>query len=141
MADKGKTIHTVSCGTCLYRKVDDGYEVLLVRPHRDRDVWGVPKGHIMEGETEEECAVRETIEETGITPIISHHRMSDVRVKHAYEHKTVKIWMALPDPEAPVRVDDGENVEIRWHHIDRLPAVHKYQIPLLAEISVFLKGR
>ncbi len=141
MGSTGKAIHTTSCGICLYRQADDGYEVLLVRPHRDRDVWGVPKGHIHEDETEEACAIRETIEETGRTPIISSHRLGDVRVKHAYEHKTVKIWMGTVDPNVPHRADDGENFDVRWHHIDRLPQLHKYQIPLLAEVVLFLKGR
>ncbi len=136
-----KAIHTTSCGTCMYRKVDDGYEVFLVRPHKDRDRWGVPKGHIVEGETEEECAVRETVEETGITPIISHHKLADVKVKHAYEHKTVKVWMALVDPEAPLQEPDGENFDMRWFNIDNLPDLHKYQVSLLAEVVSFLKAR
>jgi hypothetical protein len=47
----------------------------------------------------------------------------------------------LVDHAVPPKEDDGENFDIQWHHVDRLPQVHKYQVPLLAEIVLFLKGR
>lgn len=49
-----------SCG-CIV--IDNG-EVLLVK-HNDGHI-AFPKGHIENGETEEQCALRETYEETGL---------------------------------------------------------------------------
>lgn len=49
-----------SCG-CIV--INNG-EVLLVK-HNDGHI-AFPKGHIEDGETEEQCALRETFEETGL---------------------------------------------------------------------------
>lgn len=38
-----------------------------------RGKWDLPKGKLEEGETIEQCAVREVVEETGITNIKLHH--------------------------------------------------------------------
>jgi 8-oxo-dGTP pyrophosphatase MutT (NUDIX family) len=52
-----------SCGAVTFRETETGTEALLIYHRRG---WGFPKGHIRPGETEEDCAVRETLEETGI---------------------------------------------------------------------------
>ena len=55
-----------SSGGVVYRKVgDNDYEVALVYRKRHDD-WSLPKGHIEEGETREETALREVKEETGL---------------------------------------------------------------------------
>jgi 8-oxo-dGTP pyrophosphatase MutT (NUDIX family) len=45
--------------------MSEGLSILLVRG-RDSGIWSLPKGVINEGESEEQCAVREMFEETGI---------------------------------------------------------------------------
>ena len=52
--------HEKSCG-CI---VIDGDKVLLIQQSKGH--WGFPKGHVEEGETEEQTAIRETKEETNI---------------------------------------------------------------------------
>jgi len=59
----------LSSGTVLYRRVDGALEVLLVHPsgnYNRRAPWGIPKGQPDPGETMEQAARRETMEETGI---------------------------------------------------------------------------
>ena len=51
-----------SCGVILFRK--EPVLSFLLMKHPDR--WDLPKGHVDEGETELECALREMEEETGI---------------------------------------------------------------------------
>lgn len=53
-----------SCGTVVYHKKNKGYEFLLL--HYPEGHWDFPKGHVEEGESETETAIRELAEETGI---------------------------------------------------------------------------
>ena len=52
-------------GGIIFRHAKDGeVEILLIQDGKDR--WTIPKGHIEEGETAEETAVREIGEEAGL---------------------------------------------------------------------------
>jgi 8-oxo-dGTP pyrophosphatase MutT (NUDIX family) len=53
----------VSCGFLILR--GDPVDSFLLMKHARR--WDLPKGHVDEGETELQCALRELQEETGIT--------------------------------------------------------------------------
>ena len=55
-----------SCGAIVYRRAPAGLRYLLLE-HVEGDHWGFPKGHGTGGETEEETALREIYEETGLT--------------------------------------------------------------------------
>ena len=61
----------VSAGLLLYRRADDGLQVLIVHPggpfwtRRDAGAWSVPKGLVEPGEAPVETALREFVEETG----------------------------------------------------------------------------
>ncbi len=57
-----------SCGSIIFLEQADGLAVLLV--HHNLGHWGLPKGHVELGETEEETAAREVFEETGIESIV-----------------------------------------------------------------------
>lgn len=59
----------MAAGGVVWCRGEDGIEVLLV--HRPRyDDWTFPKGKIESGESFIECAGREVLEETGVTPVI-----------------------------------------------------------------------
>jgi 8-oxo-dGTP pyrophosphatase MutT (NUDIX family) len=57
-----KTEHHRSAGGLVVR----GSQVLLISTQKGRR-WQLPKGHVEEGETPEQAAVREVREETGVT--------------------------------------------------------------------------
>ena len=52
----------------LLRPTSDGehYQVLLVHKPRKKDAWQIPQGGAEEGESVEETAIRELLEETGV---------------------------------------------------------------------------
>ena len=54
-----------SCGAVVYRRSHGNTEILLIK-HLRSGCWSFPKGHIEEGETETQTAVREIKEETNI---------------------------------------------------------------------------
>ena len=55
-----------SCGALVVRKREGGYDLVLLR-HRFGGHWSFPKGHVEAGESERQTAMREVLEETGIT--------------------------------------------------------------------------
>lgn len=54
-----------SCGAVVYRIIHDELRFLLIKNKRSAH-WGFPKGHVEMGETFEQTACREVLEETGI---------------------------------------------------------------------------
>ena len=129
-------VATTSCGCAVIRYVDDKPQVLLVRPFADRDAWGIPKGHVDEGESFQVCALRETREEAGIdVKILDTEPLSPVVVNYKKERKTVRIFLGVQSDVSQVpRCADAENVDIRFFGFDELPNLHVYQRSLLDEI-------
>ena len=54
-----------SCGAVVCRKGENGLEILLIQ-HKNGGHCAFPKGHVEKKETEEETALREIKEETGL---------------------------------------------------------------------------
>ncbi len=54
-----------SCGAVVFRRINEEYRFLLIKNKRSNH-WGFPKGHMEKGETREETAMREVLEETGV---------------------------------------------------------------------------
>lgn len=55
-----------SCGALVLRKNENSYDIILLR-HKFGGHWSFPKGHVEAGETEEQTAMREVKEETGVS--------------------------------------------------------------------------
>lgn len=58
--------YEISCGAVVYTKIKDEIYWLIIRSLEG--IYGFPKGHMENGETEMDTAVREIMEETGISP-------------------------------------------------------------------------
>lgn len=58
-------LYEKSCGAIIFCKTRQNTRILLVKNNNVR-YWSFPKGHIEDGETEQETAIREIKEETGL---------------------------------------------------------------------------
>jgi 8-oxo-dGTP pyrophosphatase MutT (NUDIX family) len=114
----------VSSGGVVYRRTDDGgLEILLAarRTLKGNIAWGLAKGHIEEGETPEDAAVREVREETGWDAVIEEslgltkyfYVWESVRIR-----KTVHFFLMRAIKGDPADRDD-EMEEIRWFPLER----------------------
>ena len=135
-----KRRQTTSCGACVYKLSEGRLYLLFVRPFKDRDTWGVPKGHVDENESNEECARREVLEETGIV-VELEQQLPSVSTKFKNEHKTVITYLARQTCEQSPFPNDGENVDVRWFCSDELPTIHVYQRPLIKNAIEMIRSK
>ena len=116
---KGPKIPTtkeVSAGGVVYRRTDEGIEVVLAsrRTRRGQLAWGLAKGGIELGETREEAAIREVREETGLTADIEAD-LGDTKYMYVWDdiriRKTVHFFVMRHtggNVEGPRRRDGGD---------------------------------
>ena len=76
-----------AAGVLLFR---DGRVLLIHRPNRDD--WSFPKGKHEAGETDEECALREVEEETGLRCALEEELPSSRYVDRRGRPKLVRYW-------------------------------------------------
>jgi 8-oxo-dGTP pyrophosphatase MutT (NUDIX family) len=82
-----------SCGTIPYT-IDNGIVRYLLIKNKRGGTCGFPKGHVEDGESEIETALRETVEETSVTPTVN----DDFRYEMSYKmgngnYKTVVYFL------------------------------------------------
>ena len=94
---KLECLYERSCGAIVYRFINDEVRYLLIKNRRSAH-WGFPKGHVERGETNEQTAIREVLEETGIHIKIlpSFASKSDYIIQGKVE-KNVTIYLAKTD--------------------------------------------
>ena len=82
--------------------------------HRPKyDDWTLPKGKAEPGETDEETAVREVEEETGLRCALGRELPSTSYVDSAGRPKVVRYWVMPAPPSGSARAQH-EVDEVRW---------------------------
>jgi bis(5'-nucleosidyl)-tetraphosphatase len=135
-----------SCGFILFRQQPERRSFLLMK-HAER--YDLPKGHIEPGESELECALRETSEETGIAssaieidPNFEYRSVyypQYARFNDRVVEKTLVIFLGWVDISAPIATT--EHLGYQW--IDWQPPHHiqaQTIDPLLAEVGVYFQA-
>jgi 8-oxo-dGTP pyrophosphatase MutT (NUDIX family) len=81
----------VSAGGVVYRRGGDGIEIALAarRTRRGDLAWGLAKGAMEPGESEEQAAVREVLEETGLEVDVEAD-LGDIRYFYVWEGVRVR---------------------------------------------------
>lgn len=119
-------LHEKSCGAIVYRKSHGNTEILLIK-HLNSGHWSFPKGHVEEGETETETAMREVKEETGIDiiiyptfrEIVSYSPKKDTHKDVVYFLAKAKNFNCVPQEE--------EIAQVKWVEIDRALSILTYE--------------
>jgi 8-oxo-dGTP pyrophosphatase MutT (NUDIX family) len=88
----------------------DGRILLVHRPKYDD--WTFPKGKAEDGETDEDCALREVAEETGLRCTLLEEIGTTEYVDSKGRDKRVRWW--LMHPIAGAFVPNREVDEVRW---------------------------
>ena len=106
-----------SCGVVVLNKKEKIVKVLLV--HHKKGHWGIPKGHMEKGETEEETALREVLEETGITvTLLEGFR----EVIHYCPYQNVEkdvVFFLGKAVEEVIKIQEEELLEALWVDIEK----------------------
>lgn len=109
-----------------------------------RGFWDLPKGKLDKGETMEECAVREVMEETGLKTIKLKKKLSVTY--HTYNmgtHHMLKEshWYAMKgkSTEKLVPQADEDIQQIKWVRPEELPLYAKMTYPSILDVLSFVK--
>jgi 8-oxo-dGTP pyrophosphatase MutT (NUDIX family) len=95
-------------GGCLVLDTD-GRMLIVTNPKRTK--WGFPKGHAELGETTEQAAIRETLEETGYTVRVIR-QLPDLAYPHGKTDELIRVSMYLAEPVEQIQEPEpGEIVE------------------------------
>ena len=109
--------HEKSCGAVVFRNSAGGPAFLLIR-HVNGGHWAFPKGHMEPGESEEETAIREIREETGLSVRLDTGFRRAVRyAPKPGVDKDVVYFLGSPDPDkgpAQAMPQEEEIRELRW---------------------------
>ena len=106
-------LYESSCGAVVFRNDATEKKFLLIRNKRSAH-WGFPKGHIEPGENNEQTAIREVLEETGINIRVlpNFKKCSEYTIQGRIE-KSVSIFLAETD-DVEYTIQPEEIEECGW---------------------------
>ena len=117
--------HEKSCGAIVYRKFHGNIELLLIKTQNGGH-WSLPKGHAESAETEDETAVREIMEETGISVILDtsfRHVITYAPKKETTKDVVYFLARAVTYDYTP---QEEEIAQIKWVEINHAATLLSY---------------
>jgi 8-oxo-dGTP diphosphatase len=119
---------------CLIRR---GHEILLVRRRgtHGSGTWSTPGGYLDLGEDPSSCALREALEETGVTATAPRFVGLTNDVFEAEGKHFVTLWFEADYSSGDATVSDDEVARVGWFREDDLPA------PVFLPLRNLLAGR
>ena len=145
LAVEKRTKREVSAGGVVYRRNEDGVEIVLAsrRTRRGELAWGLAKGGIELAESAEDAAVREVREETGLLAEIEAS-LGETRYFYVWENvrirKTVHFFL-MRHTGGDIDDRDDEMEEIRWFPLERAlkRAAYRGERDVLARAAELLR--
>ena len=119
-------LYESSCGAVVYRDIKGEVRYLLIKNKRSAH-WGFPKGHIEPGETKQQTAVREVLEETGIHVklINGFESVSKYKIQNKIE-KVVSIFVGTTN-DTSTCIQPEEIEDYIWLTYDRALSILKFE--------------
>ena len=117
---------------------DPANRILLVKHRKNgREYWVLPGGHLEYGETIEECAVRELLEETSLTGKFDRLvSVSESIAPNGSRHIINLFALLQNETKGELKIGDGEDMltDLRYFDLDELK-----NITLYPDLKDFLK--
>lgn len=112
----------------MIRRFRGVWQFIAIRPLGKLDIWALPKGHLDGREAEEEAAMREVREETGIRVALDE-KLGDVtywfRADGDRIFKTVSFFLLRWQSGSPMP-QKAEVEEVRWFDLEQAQDVLSY---------------
>ena len=108
-----------SCGVLPFRMVNGEKEFLLVFEAYSQ-CWSLPKGHMEAGETQQQTALRELFEETGLTARLIPNRVTTITYPVSPSVRKEVVFF-LGEVEGIPKTRAGEIEGYKWVCAERLP--------------------
>ena len=115
-------VREYTAGGVVFRRVGEDVEILMIQDRLGR--WTIPKGHVEDGESLEQTALREVAEETGLTHFRLGEKLDKLHFFYRKEGKlifmTTHVFLmeALGDTDAVVPEDSVGIVDAKWFGAD-----------------------
>ncbi len=127
-----KAVREFTAGGMVFRRAGAGaIDILMIQDRKGR--WTIPKGHVEEGESFEQTAIREIGEETGLTKLAIRDKLDKIFFFYRREgnliYMTTHIFLieALGDTNALVAEDSEGIVDVKWFSKDEALATIEYK--------------
>jgi 8-oxo-dGTP pyrophosphatase MutT (NUDIX family) len=133
----------------VFRRVDGQVEFALMLDSYGK--WAFPKGHVERGESVEEAAARETLEELGLIEIRLLESLGtiDIWFRDRYEkkgvliHKDIHYFLFETKPNAELHPDAREHAyDAKWVRPESLLEASSYSdmVPVLRRALAYVEG-
>lgn len=115
-------IYEKSCGAVIFRRNKDDVEFLVIQ-HRNQKHFSFPKGHQEKNETDEQTALREIKEETGLNVVL--HTEYHVTTTYQPKPNTIKdvVFYLAETKDHQVTLQEEEVMSFAW--LSRLDVLNR----------------
>lgn len=127
-----KATREYTAGGVVYRHTSEGVvQILMIQDRLGR--WTIPKGHVEEGESLEQTAVREVAEETGLTHLRLGEKLDKLHFFYRREGKlifmTTHVFLmeALGDTDNIVAENSEGIVDAKWFDASKAIGLIEYR--------------
>ena len=108
-----------SCGALVVRREENNYYILMIR-HKAGGNRSFPKGHVEQGETEYETALREVMEETSSRIAIVSDFRATVNYRPSPGVMKEVVYFLTETQQEEIRPRAGEIAKVEWVPIEEV---------------------